>query len=440
MNFRKNFFVGALVLLCTGAFAQNKPEVQFYGFVRSFITDDSRLSKAGTADLYYYVPLDNDFNSKGEDLNAVGTSKYSALTSRFGINSKWSSEYINASAKIEADFYSGLSGLTGTATMRLRQAYVDLNTPVISVRVGQAWHPMAADLPDNIAIETCAPFGPFSRTPQVAHNVALGKNFTFTFAFLWQMQYTSSGPEGSSANYIKYSRRPERYIGFSYKSGPFLARIGGDALTIKPRYKGMVDGEMSFVDDKLTTYNAFMFLQYKKDLFSAKFKATYSQAGEHLNMLGGYGISSKEDDGHYEYTPTTTASTWASFAYGKKLKTTLFLGYAKCFGTKDNLIEAFPGASYADASSHYLAKNTYPNLNSTYRIAPCLSYNIGPITLACEYSYSAAQYGDYKSLSSVDALGETVKYSKCVGLNGLASENLHWVANHRLQIMVKYSF
>ena len=33
--------------------------------------------------------------------------------------------------------------------------------------IGQAWHPMAADMPDIFSLEAGSPFGPFNRSPQV---------------------------------------------------------------------------------------------------------------------------------------------------------------------------------------------------------------------------------------------------------------------------------
>lgn len=435
--------MGALMLSSIGAFSQNKPEIKMYGFVRTFSTIDTRLSKSGTGELYYYVPLDHSYNANGEDLNALTTAKTAALTSRLGINTSWKSGSISVKGKIEADFYSGLSGITGTAAFRLRQAYFDILTPYSDIRMGQAWHPMAADMPDVIALEVGVPFGPFSRTPQLTVNTYWGTDcFYTTVSLLTQMQYTSAGPEGNSANYAKYTGfiLPECYIGATYHKGGFLGRIGVHENTIKPRYMGLVEGESAFVSDRMTTFSAFMFLQYKHGLFSAKAKSVLAQGGEHMNMLGGYGISKKftaaGEDGHYEYTPTLTTSSWASFSYGKKYKASLFLGYARNLGTVGDLLEIENGSGLVDSRQNYLAKNTYSNLNATYRVSPTISWNFGPVTLALEYSYSAAQYGEYKSYTAADG----TKYSQCVGLKGLASEGKHWVGNHRIQFMSKFTF
>ena len=114
---------------------------KLYGFIRNFFVYDSRDSKAGTGDLFYYLPLDNKWNTADvndparEDLNASPNFRFLALTSRVGFDV--SGYYINNlhfGAKIEGDFYSGLAAaktatglsgntsVSGTAQARLRQA------------------------------------------------------------------------------------------------------------------------------------------------------------------------------------------------------------------------------------------------------------------------------------------------------------------------------
>ena len=87
---------------------------KIYGFIRNYFVFDSRESKAGTGDLFYYLPLDNKWNSdKSEDLNASPNFRFLALTSRVAFDV--SGYYINNlhfGAKVEGDFYSGLSKLT----------------------------------------------------------------------------------------------------------------------------------------------------------------------------------------------------------------------------------------------------------------------------------------------------------------------------------------
>ena len=203
-----------------------KQHFQPYGFVRNYFVFDSRESMSGTGDLYNYQPYDEAWNQTEaeaaasglprEDLNAHSTFRFLSLTTRLGLNIvgyKWRNTEFGA--KIEADFYAGLSTkvshpVTGVAQFRLRQAYLTLGWDSlkmgkdfarVDLLIGQAWHPMAADLCDVISLASGAPFGPFNRSPQVKMDARLGKYVTLTGALLWQMQYCSVGPSTTGAIY-----------------------------------------------------------------------------------------------------------------------------------------------------------------------------------------------------------------------------------------------
>ena len=423
-----------------------KAEIKWYGFVRNYFTFDTRESKSGTDELYYYLPLDKSVQADGTDINAHPTMKWSAITSRLGLDIKgYEFGKAKIGGKIEADFYSGLSGVTGTAQFRLRQAYTTINWQKCALKVGQAWHPMAADMVHSTALEIGVPFGPFSRTPQITFDYSLDKesNLSLTASAIWQMQYTSGGPEGASANYIKYANTPEMYFGLNYKKGGFLGRAGVDLLSIKPRYKGnaiLEDGTKytALVSDRLTTVSPFVYAQYKKDNFEVKAKSIYAQAGEHMNLNGGYGVSAKYDgigeDGHWEYTPTRYSSSWLSLCYGKKWQGMLFVGYAKNLGTADELYvdKTVNGIDLAAVNNNYLSKNTYANVNSMRRLAPAVVRNWGKLALSFEWQITYVEYGDFFVVDGVNYVDAK---------NGKADDgNTHWVTNHRLQMMMKYTF
>lgn len=424
---------------------------KFYGFIRNYMVYDSRESVAGTGDLFYYLPKDRNLNEIGEDLNRKNSFRFLSLTSRAGVDvSGYQIGRTAVGAKIEADFYAGLSGVTGTATLRMRQAYLTLgwkDLPLgkgsrasVGLKMGQAWHPMAADLCPVFTLESGAPFGPFSRTPQLTLDANLGEHFTLTASALWQMQYTSTGPYlGASANYIKYSCIPEGYIGVTVKAGGWMTRIGADVLSIKPRSDDTVyDKDIKVVkkptvkvSDRITTVSPFVYMQYVRGKFAVKAKTIYASAGEHMNIQGGYGVTRKfeEDgqDGHWEYTPTHSSSTWLTVSYGKKWVPMLMLGYYQNFGTaEDLLVEGGKGSE----SSLYFSKNSFKNLNRLYRIAPSIVCNFGKLAIGLDYELSGAQFGQEK-----DADGNSLYNAR-----GLASEGLHWVCNHRVQCMVKYTF
>ena len=409
-----------------------------YGFIRNYFTYDSRESISGTGDLYNYQPKDQNLNAYGDDLNATSTFRFLSLTTRVGLNIvdyKWRNTEF--SGKIEADFYAGLStktnqthAVSGTAQFRLRQAYVTLGWDSlkmgkdfarVDLTIGQTWHPMAADLCDVIALASGAPFGPFNRSPQVKMDARLGKYVTLTAAGLWQMQYLSTGPEGQSAEYLLYSKTPEAYLGLSFHDKGFLMRVGADVLSIQPRHLGTdAAGETIKVNDRITTASPFIYLQYKKGEFSIKAKSIFAEAGEHMNLNSGYGISKINPDGSYEYTPLRNSSSWISIVYGgkvgaqedkhpQKLQGILFAGYIHNFGTKDTLV----GSLYTPR----------PNtMREMWRLTPTLLYTVGKFQVGLEYEITSVQYG------------------KGLDKHGLAQNDLHWVTNHRLQLMTKYNF
>ena len=399
----------ALLAATLSAAAQDAPKFKWYGFIRNYAVADTRESIYGTEDFFYYVPKDVKMVN-GTDLNAQKTFAFAAITSRIGLDvtgyevSGW-----NVGAKLEADFYAGVSGVTGTALLRLRQAYVTLSKGGFSAKIGQAWHPMAADMPHVFSLNTGAPFGPFSRTQEVVLEGKLSDSVTLTGALLWQMQYTSFGPEGASANYMKYSGIPELYLGLSYRANGFTGRVGVDMLSIRPRHN---DGTRK-VSDRITTVSPFIYLEYTKNLFSIKAKSIYAQAGEHMNLNGGYGVSAVNADGSWSYSPTRNSSTWVSLSYGKKLQGVLFGGYVRNFGTKDALV-----------GDLYFSKNSFSNMRQMYRIAPELIYNLGKVAFGLEYEMTSVQYGDFGAAD----------------VYGLANQNIHCVTNHRFQLMVKYTF
>ena len=417
-----------------------------YGFVRNYFSVDTRENLAGTGDLFNYLPKDNDWNqtetdaaSSGiarEDLNAQTTMRFLSLTTRFGLdvqNYRW--KKTEFCGKIEADFYAGLTGSTGTAQLRLRQAYMTLTWDSlrmssdafarINLQMGQAWHPLAADLPDVISLNTGAPFNPFSRTPQIKMDAQLGKRFTLTASAIWQMQYTSAGPEGASANYIKYAHTPEAYLGVSYHpNSNVLLRAGVDLLSISPRHSGSVLNAQGQeikvkVSDRITTFSPFLYFQFKYKDFSMKAKTIFAQAGEHTNLNGGYGVKCINEDGSWEYTPTRNSSSWISLTYGSRVKGILFAGYVRNFGTKDALATNAAG----DILGFYFSKNSFANMNRLWRLSPTVLCTWGHFQLGLEYEITSAQYGKNQKAS-----------------NGLAETDLHWVTNHRVQIITKFNF
>lgn len=405
---------------------------KLYGFIRNYFAFDSRESKSGTKDLFYYIPKDEALNAKGEDMNANPTFRFLAITSRVGLDVKdYQFGKTKVGAKIETDFYC-MNG--NVAVLRLRQAYATLGWDGLgkgqkqsaSLKVGQAWHPIAADQPYVIDLETGTPFNPFSRTPQVMLDYNFSKHFTLTGGFIWQMQYLSVGPNGASDSYIKYGCTPEFYAGVTFKSNNgFLGRVGMDVLSIKPRWR---DANGSKVDDRLTTVNPYVYAQYAAGDFSVNAKVVYASAGEHFNMLSGYGVTDVNSDGSWEYAPLHSTASYVSVKYGRKLQVQGMIGYMKNLGTSKSLFEDPANPGYTSTKNVYISGNGFHNLNQIIRVTPTVVYNLGKLSFGLEYDITSAQYGKY-------AVDDHVNSS-----NGLVDSGLHWIVNHRLLGMVKFTF
>ena len=454
------------ILLTASAFAQEQPKNNFklYGFIRNYFIFDSRESVSGTGDLFYYLPKDVSMKD-GIDLNDTPSFVYLSLTSRLGVDvSGYSIGNTHFGAKIEGDFYSGLSNsssasastyfpgntkISGTAQARLRQAYAtvtwkdlpmnDDKKASVGLKIGQAWHPMAADHPHIFSLEAGAPFGPFSRTPLVQMDANLGSHLVLSAAAIWQMQYNSQGPVGASAIYMKYGMTPEVYAAVGVKGKNYLVRVGADLLSIKPRVLGQVEDEAGDlvtvrVSDRKTSLLYYIYGQYTKGKFALKAKSTYGQGGEHMNLMSGYAkVGVNEEDGSWNYASLRNSSSWLSMTYGKKWQGVLFLGYVKNFGLAEGVIDE-PIAK----SNVYFCGNGFSNINQMYRINPQLVYNIGKMNLGLEYQWTSVQYGDY--VDAQDCSDGTCKIVPGLDVRGLASDNLHWVGNHRINMMVKYNF
>ena len=454
------------ILLTASAFAQEQPKNNFklYGFIRNYFIFDSRESVSGTGDLFYYLPKDVNMKD-GIDLNDTPSFVYLSLTSRLGVDvSGYSVGNAHFGAKIEGDFYSGLSNsssasastyfpgntkISGTAQARLRQAYAtvtwkdlpmnDDKKATVGLKVGQAWHPMAADHPHIFSLEAGAPFGPFSRTPLVQMDANLGSHLVLSAAAIWQMQYNSQGPVGASAIYMKYGMTPEVYAAVGVKGQDYLVRVGADLLSIKPRVLGQVADEAGDlvtvkVSDRKTSLLYYIYGQYTKGKFALKAKSTYGQGGEHMNLMSGYAkVGDNKEDGSWNYASLRNSSSWLSMTYGKKWQGVLFLGYVKNFGLAEGVIDQ-PIAK----SNVYFCGNGFSNINQMYRINPQLIYNIGKMNLGLEYQWTSVQYGDY--VDAQDCSDGTCKIVPGLDVRGLASDNLHWVGNHRINMMVKYNF
>ena len=439
---KKRFYTLLLASLASVAggvvFAQDEDPAQLklYGFIRNYMAFDTHEVNAGTQDLYFYMPKDSRMTEDGIDLAAVPTFRMLALTTRLGLNvSGYRIGELKVSGAVEGDFYS-MSG--SVATFRLRQAYIgmlwdNLELGDLLVNVGQTWHPMAADMPHMTNLETGAPFNPFNRSPQIMAHWMVGK-FTWTGGILYPMQYLPTGPSGKSADYNKYGLIPEVYLGVSLKNRGFLGRVGVDFFSIKPRWYAPVitkatveDGERILKYDventkqlqtRLFAFSPFVYMQYTHGKFQLKAKSILAQAGEHMNLLSGYGATYDWNRMQLTYTPMQDWASFVSFQYGKKWQFMCMAGYMQRLGTT----KAIFASDNDNVQSLWLNASADTRIQQAFRATPTLAYNLGKLTFSLEYNCTGAFFG-------------TGDYNR-----GGIYQTGHWVLNHRVEQMVKFNF
>ena len=401
-----------MLALCVSiGFAQDKVvKAEIYGFIRNYFTYDSRSCVQSNEGLFNMLPNDVNYGSTGEDLNAIPSVRFLSMTTRLGLNVTgpeiWGAK---STAKIESDFCGASSGTA--FNLRIRQAYAKLAWEKSDVLVGQAWHPMSGDLmPEVFSLATGAPFNPFNRSPQVRYNYAPIKGLSFTAAALYQYQYTSVGLDGKTSNtYQRNAMVPELFVGMTAKGKMLTGGFGVNASTVAPR---VVAGDVR-VDERLTSYSAMVFGSLKVSDLSVRAKAMYGQNTSHMQQPTGFGIVETFDNGVNNYESMQLGSAWLTMMYGKKLRYGLFAGWMKNFGSagKDFLV-------VDDKLNLVVRNNTY--MDQAYRFSPIVTYKVQNMQIGLEYEHTAAAYGDYQP-------------------SGMVTDT-HWVANHRVCVMLKYDF
>ena len=443
---KKRVLLASLLgLFAFGAFAQEKPSVKLYGFIRNYACFDTRESLTSNSEQFYYMPKDEKLDANGEDLNEQPNMMLLSITTRLGLNIT-GPEFLGAktSAKIESDF-AGFG--TSNTVLRIRQAYAKMDWGKHKVLVGQAWHPMMGDMmPDVFSLETGAPFTPFSRTPQVRYDYAK-KNWTLTATALYQYQYTSYGPDGTSFNYARNAVVPEIYLQAMYKNGGFQAGAGVDILTLKPRqsyswnvteYSPVLDGNgnptfdangnpvtvgnqvtktFKCNEDMVISFTPNVFASYKKGNWGVKGRLTYAQNAAHLSMISGYAVTKVKENGEQEYGTINSLGGWIDATYKQPLKKGYltwcwFAGYTKNLGCESNIMK--------DDKDYLIFMRGEKNMDSMWRIAPSVLYTHNAMQVGIEFNATTVAYGTPDS-----------KYKM---------SNTHNVTNSRICAMLKYNF
>lgn len=429
----KKTLIMAATLMASLPFVQAQVSVKPYGFIRNYFNFDSRHTYTVIGGEYNMIPYDID-TVDGVDLNDVPHAQFQALTSRFGVAitgpqlGGWST-----SGKLEGDF--GGFGSNNTV-LRLRLAYVKLSRDGNELLLGQDWHPLSGNImPEVLGMAAGAPFRPHSRTPQLRGTLRWG-NLGYTAALLYQLQYMNNGPSSptnpastASIGFANNALVPEIFLGLSYSNDAWYVQLGIDEQMLRPRTHAVIGGTMKKVDEAVISMTPTLYAQYVQGMWSVKFRTLLAENTSHLNQLCGYAVSGVNEDGSWRYAPIRNSISYLNIACithpfkqssNQAITCNLFLGYIKNLGATTDLWNDPATGGY-----HIYMKGgeEFTHMNSIYRIAPSVSYNIAAFNFGLEYEMTAVTYGDQAANGSI-----------------MLNDNLHQVVNHRLCALVKYNF
>ncbi len=413
---RNNYLFLFILFLCSTSVlsAQSKQEkkpikVKFGGYVHSLFTYDTRQTVSAREGHIFLYPKDELLDSNGKDINEAGMYNMSVIQSR--VNAKITGPDVlgaKMSGLLEAEFIgNGESDVNG---MRLRHAFVNLNWGKTSLLVGQTWSPLfvAEVFPATVGANAGLPFKPFARNPQIrlTHKT---KNWKFLAALASERDYTSTGPNGSSNQYLRNAGLPIMQGQVHYYAGKHMVGASAEFKTIKPTITTSTGYK---TNETLSSWALMGYFKLNFKPVTFKAQATYGSNMTDALMLGGYAAKSLDPvTQEASYSPIKVLGTWADLSYQKNDYTfALLAGYSKNYGADDKVV---PNMIYSRSQ----------NIGELYRIAPRMCKKINNLKLELEVEYTAAAYADKN------------------GMNEKAEViNSHWVGNTRVSVGLYYFF
>ncbi|MBO0947175.1 hypothetical protein [Fibrella forsythiae] len=372
------------------------PFVKIYGFVRNDFSWDSRQTvnlREASVDLW---PKDQQLDAAGKDINAVANLNMLGINSRLGVSfngpDAWGAK---TSGILEMEWFGPSDAAVGG--VRLRHAWAKLDWAKTQLAFGQYWHPLFVPecFPGVLNFNTGIPFQPFNRSPQIRMTNMIGKDMYLITAVIAQRDFTSSGINGSSSEYVRNSSIPNIHAQLQLKKSNVLAGVAVDYKVIRPRLSTGAGATLA-ASDALVGSSAIMgYLKLVGRKTTMKLEAVSgSNMTDHV-MLGGYLAYGTPAAPTVEssYKPTEITSVWGEIhGNGKTVVPGLFVGYCKNGGTSANAIAAY---------GRGIGLTGRTGLDNLIRVAPRLEFIAGKFKIGAEYEYTAAAFGTSTTDSKV---------------------------------------
>ncbi len=373
------------------------------------LTYDSRQTVSAREGHVLLYPKNYNYDKKGKDINAKSSFNMAVIQSRVGLQVK-GPEILGAktSGLLEAEFMGNSE--KDVNGLRVRHAFVDFSWGKNSLLIGQTWSPMftVEVLPGQIGTNSGLPFKPFARNPQIRFTHKT-EHWKFLTALMTERDYTSTGENGASNQYLRNAALPILQAQAHYyfgKNNKHLIGTSGEIKTIQP---AIVTNKGYKTDAKLTSWAVMAYTKLNLNAVTFKLQGTYGNNLTDMLMTGGYAAKNyNSTTGVADYTPLNVLAGWCDINYQyKKIGFGVFAGYSKNLGSSDNVI----------ADKIY---SRGANIGEIYRIAPRITKQIKNLKIQLESEYTAAAYG-------IIATDGTVDKTK-------------WVGNNRISLAVYYFF
>jgi hypothetical protein len=356
----------------------------FYGFVRSDFYLDTYKGLNAFQDVFYLFPNYIGTDANGKDINDQTTANFVSVVSRGGVNINGPDIFgAKTTGCIEVDF----AGKPEIFLIRLRKAYTLFSWTKTKLLVGQTWHPFWGNdaFPRIGSLNTGAPFQPFNRSPQVRFDYKTGA-LTYSLSAVYQQQYVSVGPIGSSNMYKRDAVIPETVFSLEYSKKAVTLGAGISLNKIKPRVSTTGSDTKIYVTGECINSTSFMaYGKYAQGKLMMLLKGYYGQNMSHLTMIGGFGVATYNPlTGFETYTNYNSYSTLLNITYGNKWKPAILLGYIGNLGSSDPLANKGGKADVWGLGT---------NIMNMYRFSPSISYSVPKFLLTAEYEMTTVAYG-----------------------------------------------
>lgn len=387
----------AILPLLSLAQKKDKLNIKMGGFIASETSYDTRQSVSSRDGSVYLYPKAKVLDSNGKDINGSSALTFSAIFSRLNVKmTGFQALGAQGTAFVEGDFAGTATDKSGL--FRLRHAFVKLDWKQDQLLMGKYWHPMlvVSCYPLVLHWGAALPFSVLSRVPQIRYTRKFDKGY-FLITASSELDFKSTGPDGSSSKYMQNASIPEFNTQIKYDLGNRLT-VGATAgmKFLKPR---LVNALGNVTDEIHSSFHTNLWIKVKADKFVWNIQSIYGENMNNFVMLGGYAVKNIDKNGDYEYTNIKTGSIWSEiYTTTGNLRYALFAAYTKNMGANDDLFTITDDKGNTKNAGLYSRGS---NIDYAYQIGPRVTYHQQRVVFGAQLLVTGTAYGEIQKNAEV---------------------------------------